>query len=657
MKRKHNKIETKPEQERADQHSIQADGMQYREAAFDVRGEGDAEKSVLMSISSETPVLTYAYYNGEYQRVFEVLDHGPGSVDLSRCRDGLVILDNHGGDQIGLMAVSVADRKMSGAVEFCSGARAQEIRQDAIRKLRRNTSVGYRVNAESYRLEGEKDGIPVVRAMSWMPYEASFVAVPADTSVGVGRSEAEATSEKTNKGVQKMKTDERKLTAEDVVEVYRMARSFNMEPGAADEHIRSDKSVEEFRALALKKAEEDLAAQRKEIEKAKTAVPEKLERKVRSATDESAQIFGESENREIAKRYSIMNVVRHLDALRTGGKSNVDIGFELEVSAEMTKRSGKSAQGLYIPHTANILMGRADPFLKAGNGSNFVATNLLVGQLIDALRTKMILNTAGVTTLSGLTGDVAIPKGGTITGGWVSAENGAGTEGKPTVTQVTGTPKTASGWCDISRRLMIQSSIDAEAFVQNELVNTLARLIEVAALAGSNSGGQPKGLTGQPGVNTPSITANAPTRAQLLSFVENIMSDNADFDGMSWLMRPTGWALLANTIEARGVNAAGETVPPGSTAVGGSLMPEYVLDVKTKTMLGFPYHVSMNVPDHALFFGAWSQLVIGLWSGVDLLVDPYTNSTSGATRIVALQDADIMCRHGQSFSYGAALTA
>ena len=151
-------------------------------------------------------------------------------------------------------------------------------------------------------------------------------------------------------------------------------------------------------------------------------------------------------------------------------------------------------------------------------------------------------------------------------------------------------------------------------------------------------------------MNTPALTVNAPTRAQLLSMVENIMTDNADFEGMSWIMRPTGWALLANIPDGILENQAGtENV---STFGSGS-----ILKPDTKSMLGFPYHVSMNCPNHALFFGAWSQLVIGLWSGVDLTVDPYTNSTTGAVWIVALQDADVMCRHGQAFSYEDALTS
>ncbi len=627
--------------------------LMIRAATLDVRkADGDTPAQVRMSVSSETPVLTYIYYNREYQRAYEILDHSPESVDLSRCADGLVLLDQHYGDQVGLLPVEIKDRKLGGGpAEFCSGQRAQDIGKDAAKGLRRNISVGYRVNAESYTLEGEKDGIPVVRAMSWMPYEASFEPVPADTTVGVNRADQTiaANAARSNKMSDK---PEVKLDAESVVEIYRLARAFSIEPGQADDHIKSGKTVEEFRSMALKKAEADQVEMQRKLEEAKTRKPDAPAIETRAATTPKT-VDDPAMTKEIQKRFSVMRVVRHLDATMRGERSAIDVGFEREISDELGKRSGKPAQGFYIPHNAPVLMGRADPFLKTSNGANFVATDLRVGDFIEALRTRMVLADAGVTTLSGLVGDVAIPKGGTITGGWIDGENGAGTEGKPTVTQVTGTPKTASGWCDISRRLMIQSSVDVEAFVQNELFNTVARLIEVAAFAGTNANGQPKGLTGQSGVNNPSVTANGPTRAEMLAFLSDIESDNADFPNQSWIVRPTGWAMLANRLEVAGVDNAGAQT---GTIVGGGPVPGYLLDVNTNTMLGSPVRKSMNVPNHAIFFGAWSQLVIGLWSGLDLLVDPYSNSTTGATRIVALQDADIMVRHGQAFAYNAALT-
>ena len=618
------------------------DDMNIRAASIELfRAEGEQQDRVRASVSSETPVLTYVEFNDQWQRVYEILDHSESSVDMSRCKDGLVILDKHWGDQVGLMPVSIKDRKLAGPIEFCSGERAKEIEKDALKKLRRNLSVGYRVNAASYRLEGDKDGIPVVRAMSWMPYEASFEPVPADITVGAGRSETNAPETASTKGTRSMKPEDLKLDADSVVEIYRLARAFDMAPGEADEHIKSGKSVEDFRALALKKAEADKVEMARKLAEAQTRKPEP------AAAKKPIVILDSREEAQVAKRFSVFKVLRVLS-----GVTGEDIAYEREVSAEIAKRSGRSAQGIMIPHCAPIGL-RGDPFLKGSNGSNFVQTDLLIGQFIDVLRTKMVLAQAGVTTLSGLVGDVAIPKGGAITGGWVDGENGAGTEGKPTVSQVTGTPKTASGWTDISRRLLLQSGVDVEMFVQNELIQTLARLIEVAALHGTNANGQPKGLINQTGVNNPTVTANAPTRAQMISFLTDIMTDNAEFDGQSWLMRATGMGVLANT------SNGSETIlnQAETENVGGGPLPGFLLDLITKTMLGYPVHVTQNVANHHLFFGAWSQLVIGLWSGVDLTVDPYSNSTSGAVRIVALQDCDVMCRHGQAFAYSSTLTA
>jgi HK97 family phage major capsid protein len=621
-----------------------ASALQFRTAEMTaIRVEGGENSVIRMSVSSETPVLTYINMGDQWMWAYEILDHKESSIDRSRCADGLVIQDTHYGDQIGLIrAPMIADGKLGGDIEFCTGERATEIAADAAKGLRRNVSVGYRCDPAKYVQEGIKDGVPVVRSLRWCPHEASFVNVPADPGVGVGRSLNNETIPAQTGERGKMPTEKTPPTADQVVEIYRLARAFNMEPGQADDHIRAGGTVEEFRALTLKKAEDDNAKRAEDAVKLKKGEP--------AGKRNDLQIVTPELQKEIEKRFSVLNVMRHMDAARKGERSVVDIGFELEVSQEVEKISGRKAQGIYIPHSVPVFTGkRADPFLKGANGANFVSTNLLIGQLIDALRSRMVLSAAGATTLSGLVGDVAIPKGGAITGGWVDGENGAGTEGKPTVSQVTGTPKTASGWTDISRRLMLQSSIDVEAFVQGELMNTIARLIEVAAFAGTNANGQPKGLKDWSGVNTPTLTANVPTRAQLLAFIENIMTDNAEFPNQSWIMRPNGWALLKNIADGIIKNVAGTENVAGFGS--GAILKDDGM------MLGFSSHVTTNIPNHSLWFGAWQQLVIGLWSGVDLTIDPYSNSTTGAVRVVALQDADIMVRHGEAFSYGSTLTA
>jgi HK97 family phage major capsid protein len=596
--------------------------MQFRDVGIRVEHATDGSPKVRMSVSSETPVLTMINFNERYQRAYEILDHSPESIDMSRCADGLVVQDTHWGDQIGLMRVEVKDGKLGGEVEFCTGERAREIEADAAKGLRKNVSVGYRVDPASYRLEGDKDGVPLVRAMRWMPYEASFVPVPADTSVGVGRSMQESETIKSNGRKAKMDTNETpKLDADQVVEIYRLARAFNMEPGQADEHIKSGKSVDEFRAMTLKKAEADLA----EAAKQRTAKPD------RPAQVPKTEVFDEKERKEIGKRFSVMNVIR-----AGAGERGIDLAFEREVSDEVAKRSKKAAQGIIIPHEA-MLSVRADPFLKGSNGSNMVQTTLML-PMIEVLRTRMTLAKAGMTIMSGLVGDVAIPKAGGITGGWVDGENGAGTEGKPTITQVTGTPKSASGWTDISRKMLLQSSVDAEMFVQGELSETLARLIEVAVFAGTNANGQPKGLPSWSGINNPTISsAGTPTWLEILTFLSDIESDNAGMDGMSWIMTPAVMAKLASLPK----------VPTYSA--------DMILNIEQKQMAGYPFQVTMNATVKSLWLGAFSQVVLGLWSGVDIVVDPYTNSTTGAVRVVALQDCDIMVRHPQAFAYNTAV--
>jgi HK97 family phage major capsid protein len=634
-----------------EKHSL-PEGMQFRSVEIRAdKSEDGKTVSVRMSVSSETPVLTYLRFNDQWMRAYEVLDHKPESVDMSRCTDGLVIQDTHWGDQVGLMRVELKEAKLGGVVEFCTGQRAQDIAADAAKGLRKNVSVGYVVDPGSYRLEGDKDGYPLVRATRWMPYEASFVPVPADVSVGVGRNAEIETAGKppaqTVRTKMSKENEAPKLDAEQVVEIYRLARAFNMEPGQADEHIKSGKSVEEFRVMTLKKAEADQADAKKRADEA--AKSGKKPDRPAELTSRQAEVFDESERREIGKRFNVMNLLRYLDESRNQGQSHIDIGFEREVSKTVEKRSGKGTQGFIIPHSA-MLSVRADPFLKGSNGSNMVQTTLML-PMIEALRSKMVLARAGVQIMSGLVGDVAFPKGGAIAGGWVDGENGAGTEGKPTIGQVTGTPKTASGWTDISRRLLIQSSVDVENFVQNELLQTIARLIEVATFAGTNANGQPKGLVNTANVLNPTVTVNAPTRAQIMSFVSNIAAANADIGGMAWMLPPAVWALLGNTPNGS-VTILNQA---GSENVGGGPLPGFLLDTDRGTMLGNPYFMSTNVTLKSLWLGVWNQIITGLWSGVDIVLDPYTNSTTGAVRVIALQDCDIMVRHPQAFAYNTAL--
>lgn len=614
-----------------------------RAATFEVAetGEGEAKtQTVRASVSSEAPVEEFVYDDkrGEWVRAFEVLGHGEGEIDFSRMADGLVIQDTHGGDQIGIMRDPVVrDGKLSGVIDFGCGARAQEIKADALAGIRRNMSVGYMVNRWEDTGE-EKDGLPIFRAVSWTPYEASFVPVPADTRVGVARSESATKTKKADmparKDVQIMDKQNEEtraaLTAENVSEMYRLARAADMEAGVVDEHIKSGKSFDEFRAIAI-------AA----LEKAKA---ERAKKPNMPPATEMRRVFDEGEAKAVRKQYSIHRAILALaDPVHHGDAA----GYEREVSDEIAKQTGRAAQGLYIPNFIHAARAVTPPnFVKGdGNGSDFVATDLLASEYIEPLVAKMRLTEAGMRTITGLRGDIAIPKGGLSTGGWI-AENGTAKATVSTLGQVTGTPHTASAYTDISRKMLIQSSISAEAYTVESLDRALRYLLETAGYAGTGADAQPTGILNTAGIGSVNFVAGAPTLAKLVDMWSAIESADAGSESMAWIATPAVKALLRTTMDTVSVTGGSGDVNVG---VGKYLLEQLRGEAYCE---GYRFLDTTLAPAKKLLFGDFSQLVLALWSGTDIRVDPYTLSNTGALRVVALQDCDFLVRHPAAFCVG-----
>jgi HK97 family phage major capsid protein len=205
--------------------------------------------------------------------------------------------------------------------------------------------------------------------------------------------------------------------------------------------------------------------------------------------------------------------------------------------------------------------------------------------------------------------------------------------------QVTGSPHTCGAFVDISRRMIQQSTPSAEQFIRNEIIERVARTVQIAVFAGAGTA-EPWAITHTTGINNPSVTQGTPTYAELLGFPGNIMSDNASADNMKWAMTGEVWQKLA------------------ATFTDGTAKAEHVLDYNSKTCLGFPYLVSEDVGANSLFFGNWAMVVVGVWgNGVDLKVDDVTLDLSGGVRLIGLQDVDVMVRHGQALAYNAAVTS
>ena len=325
---------------------------------------------------------------------------------------------------------------------------------------------------------------------------------------------------------------------------------------------------------------------------------------------------------KIIRKFSVLNVARHLAGMKA------DVGFEREVTEEAAKQRGKPAEGIIIPF--GVLANRA---MDTTGSPGVVATNF--GEYVDLLRTKYVIGRLGVTFLPGLVGNVALPKMTTgATGYWVAeAEDVTGST--PVLGQVQGTPHTAGALVDISRTLLIQSTPSAEELVRTEIVERGMRTVQAALFGGSEATAS-RPASG-PRASMPRPSTPGTTYAGL-NFPGDILADNAEADGMKFVMTAEVWAKLAATLVG---TDGGRTV----------------LDPVARNCVGYGYEVTEDVGVNTLFFGNWASVVLGIWgNGIDVAATDSKLFASGGLTLRALQDVDIMIRHPQALAYNSAVT-
>lgn len=623
------------------------DGRVFREAEIVAEtrdaGDGKTETIVRATVSSETPYprTMWDEENKAWVRGHEVLGHAKGEIDESRMKDGLVIQDTHWGDQIGIIRKpELKDGKLGGVIEFGCGERALEIARDAAAGIRRNMSVGYIVR--EYKKVGKaEDGLPIFRVTKWTPYEASFVNVPADTNIGVGRV-ADTTDEGRGGAVRAAVVEpsavtpkEKEMDAKTIAALMAQAERAHMKTADVTAMIEAGKTEAEIRSEIAERA----CAYADELAK-KTAQPK---------PQKKTAIFDGGDERKIVKEYNLLNVIR---ALAKDGSP--DVGFEREISDQIAKAQHKDARGFYIPEAVLVraITGKTNVSGEiVGNGAATVETSLLASQYIDELVATTVLGAAGVQTVGGLVGDIAIPKGTAVTAGWISEKDNATTK-TPTFSQVPGTPHTAAANAILSRRLVIQSSLAVQNLVARLIMEAIGRAVEAAAFDGTGTNNQPTGLSATTGVGAVTMTAGAPTKANLVDFWEKVYTANAAGANMKYIGSPAVKALLCKTLDITTVSngKAGD-----SAAIVGGVGAGYLCSKDAKVE-GFDFLMSALCNSKKLYFGNWAEILMCFWSGVDMIVDPYTYSAKGAWQVTAFQDCDVIVRHPAAFAIGTALS-
>jgi len=596
--------------------------------------ERDAEKkitSMTFSASSETP----------YERWFgtEILVHDKSAVRMDRANGGAMpMLFNHNmNDPLGMIEKAWLQdgRMMVRAVPF-STDRMGEI-QKMIDGGLRNVSIAYRINKIEENTKNDE-----FRVTDWEPFEVSIVTVPADPTVGIGR-EYE---------VRMLRSDHKPAEAAAEAELQRRSvmpeepkpangAAAVIEPVTPKPELNATQ-YEERRVHAIKnlcrmnkldeKFEQMFIGQGLSVEDVSEEILRVIEQRGKNNPQSVAKLGLSS------KEAGGFSWLRAIGAIVSNSWANAP--FELECSREISKRLNRAAD----PHKFFIpfeVLERPMPIMRSQHDKRdlTVGTDSAGGYLkdtqnmgfIDLLRNRSVVFRMGARRLSGLVGNVTIPRqsaAGTMY--WLATEATAVTESQQTFEQVSLSPNNAAAYTEISRQLLLQSNPGAEEIVTNDLSAIVALGVDKAALAGTGTE-QPQGIIGASGVGTfsgPTFNYDAALDAQVDVAVANA--------------RPVQGGYVTTPAVAK----LGMTRQRFSSTD----TPLWVGNLWDGTVAGFVAMSSNQMGSATMIFGDWNELLIAEWGVLEVDVNPYANFQAGIIGVRCMYSVDVGIKHPAAFS-------
>lgn len=624
--------------------------VQHRTFRIDKRSIDEEKRTVELSFASETPIE-----KGYWFRYKEILQCKPESVNLTRLLSGGPLLCNHDPDcQIGVVeSVEITDGVCRAVVRFSKNEEGEEEFRDIIDGIRQNVSVGYMIHSEVLFAREEETDTYLID--NWEPYEISIVSMPADITVGVGRA-ADHEQLPPTEGDPAALAAQRALlppnpTPPQAAPAQAPAKITvterkppTMEPNTTD-HARGIDEIAGFypedtwiqeRAKDAKTAKRHADDFRMEViaYREKKIVPIKMGEPVLDLSE-----------REM-KEYNLARAI-----LKCADPNKDFDGFEREVSDEIAKRSNLTPQGFFVPTNLKRKISN-DPNFSARALDTGTATDgaelkfTIAGDFLEMLRNKAVVAQAGATFLPGLKGKVAMPRQtGAITAYWVGEEPGSDvTETEPTFDQVFLDAKTLMATTAFTKQLLAIGSFDVENIIMNDLARVHALALDLAALAGTGSSNQPTGILSTSGVNLVALGTNGavPTYSNVVDLEAAIEDTNGDIGNQTLITTPKIKKLLKLTQEFSGTN--GQPVWGRDNQVNG--YPA----LSTKQVPGNLTKGTASGVCHALIQGAFSELLIGMWGALDLLVDPYSLKKKGIIEVTTFELADTAIRYPKAFA-------
>lgn len=592
------------------------------------------------------------------------------------------------------------DKKGHAMARFGRSDDAQEALDNADDGIGTNVSVGYRLHEMT--LESSKDGYDVYRITDWEPFESSIVSVPADPVVGIGRGTQHVSMDAHTRGSEHAAAGEETRASPNAEQptTPREGNTMTTETagtagkegagsgnGAAAEAARaaaaagngngngSGGGVQTPRGPSAMEVEQGrIRAITNMCDACEVKDEGMIKRWISSGAkveDVSEEVMAIVKHRGELNRKSVVpqldlsagevrrfSIVRAIKACSENDWK--EAGFEAECSREISKRLQKvpDSKKFYVPYdvqqrsiepaaiasTRRALnmrgvapwQQRADTVGTSAAGGYLVETMNL--GFIELLRNRAVLYRMGATQLSGLVGNVNVPKQ-TAPGTpyWLASETTQITEAEQTFAQLPLSPHTVGAYTEISRLLLLQSSPGVEGIVNADLAAVSALAVDLGGLVGTGSSGQPTGIKNASGVGV-AASGDMSTIAYTgqLDYQVAVANANVVPSRGGYVTTPTVASKLMQ--RTRFANTATPLWDGNLWDANGPL-----------AAAGFPGMSSNQMPASAMYFGDWESLVIAEWGVLEIEVNPYANFQAGIIGIRAMMTIDVGLRYPAAF--------
>ena len=580
---------------------------------------------ISFSVASAEP---YKRYDEEKKSFYyERLVIHEDAINFTRLNGGASVLKNHDSDHtLGVVkAAWIEDGKVCVRAAFRKNdPDAVATFKDAAEGRLPNVSIGYIPDTV---VPVTENGLEFRDVTHWTPFEVSVaVGVPADATVGFYRS-LTYNPEKRGKAMADPETNHAPENEEqenpcEKCEHKDCKLKMQQETKPAEGEEGKPEEGEQPPAEQSKPAAEETKNPEETEEEQKDGDEEAATRSMKTRTVPTSQIrsfnIPKGNKNMTEKKYSL---VRAFQSLINPEAAKADM--EIQRSNEIFR-----SIGLTPSRNSGIMLSFRDgEFTGAENvGAGLIGTDHRADLFVHALRTRMGVKNA--TVLSGLTSNVEIPvQTGASTIG-IGAINSSAGKTKPTVKSVTLSPKKFSAYTVVGEDLIAQGNPDAISFVIDDLQAQIARKLDLAILAGCADPAV-AGVDGTTGVQT-QVIANmgSATWANMLSMYGKVADYEIEDGDLAWITKGTTKASLMGISKDSG---------------SGRFLCE---DDKIN---GYQVNVCGGLSDGDLYFGAWKNVIIGQWGGLQVKVDDVTGMINGSVTIVAKLLADIAITNPASF--------